>query len=255
MDSARGELVCFLDADDYWYPGRLDEALGILARDPAVDGVYDICEYVFANREARSVFGEREPARLGPGRTIDPDDLFRQVFDEYVPLWCTNGILVRRAALDRVGRMHPAFRLGQDIEFWFRMTMLLRLVGSPSRAPKAVYRRHAGNRWRPDGKREGFFERIRRESRFLLSWQAWMLERPVPPYPRRRVLRRLMHHLGWLGRLDTAWRVARAHGMPRYVLYALLCGVPDLGLTGCRLRRLKWRMDRRMREHLARKPA
>lgn len=247
MDKARGDLLCFLDADDFWYPARLDEALSILREHPSVDGVYDVCEYVFSDEQSKARFGAGGNALIGPKFPVEPDHLFDMLFDRRVPLWCSNGIVLRRRSLNRVGRMNESLRLGQDVEFWMRIAMVLRLLGSPSGEPKAVYWRHAGNRWSPDRDPKGFLNWIRRETMFLLSWHEWLLHMPVAPQKRERVLRRLMRYLGWLGRFSEAWHIARAHNMPAVFLYAILFSLPEKETVAHWLRRIKWEAADRLR--------
>ncbi|GEM_PF-841607 len=43
---SRGDVICFLDADDVWKPGKLTTCLGILTRSPDLDLVFHDVEYM-----------------------------------------------------------------------------------------------------------------------------------------------------------------------------------------------------------------
>src|SRR5262245_16865024 len=44
--AAAGTHLAFLDADDYWYPGKLAAVADVIARDPGVGLVYSTIDYV-----------------------------------------------------------------------------------------------------------------------------------------------------------------------------------------------------------------
>jgi glycosyltransferase involved in cell wall biosynthesis len=147
---SNGSLICFLDADDYWLPGRLDEALRVLSEQKAVDGVYDLAEYIFYSDNESEKFKEHENI-VGVKDIVKPESLYDYLFSGGAT-WCTNGIIVRREVFDRIGYFNTELRLAQDTELWYRMAAGLKLIGSNTGKPVAVYRRHGGNRYQPDRK-------------------------------------------------------------------------------------------------------
>ena len=61
-------------------------------------------------------------------------------------LFHTNGVLLRRAAFQKVGSFDVSLRLGQDRAMWWKAALVCRLAPGSTRTPVAVYRRHGGNR-------------------------------------------------------------------------------------------------------------
>jgi len=121
---ARGDLVSFLDHDDYWLEGRNAGLLKALADDPAADAAYG-----------------RLRMRIEPGA----DDQGLAALDGTLAQSVTLLVFVfRRALLDRTGPMDETMRLGSDIDY------LARLKSAGMRAAihdgdAGVYRRHGGN--------------------------------------------------------------------------------------------------------------
>jgi len=109
--AANGDVIAWLDADDYWEPNHLEVVVGLLDRysDAAV-----ACSSVrfVGSRSGQwtTSFGERGPAN---------------VFKE-----CLRGTLVpamsavtRRESLLRVGGFNGAIRVAPDFDLWLRMSL------------------------------------------------------------------------------------------------------------------------------------
>ena len=99
---SRGELISFLDSDDYWMPDKLRGQLAMLERDP----------------ELEAVFGRAEQFH---DATLDDEARRRHpIKDRVVDAWLTTAMLIRREALDRVGPFVEDERSGVDIDWILR---------------------------------------------------------------------------------------------------------------------------------------
>jgi glycosyltransferase involved in cell wall biosynthesis len=121
LESAKGDLIQFLDADDLLGPAKLENQVRILLESPEVDLVY--C----APRYFRDVAGETKesaptrvwidlpplPAKSGSGQEVLPG-LIHENFA------VVEGPLFRRALADRAGGFDPALRRMEDWEYWIR---------------------------------------------------------------------------------------------------------------------------------------
>lgn len=121
---ASGDLISFLDHDDYWPPGRDAGLRAALAADSTADAAYG-----------------RLRVEVEPGCD---DQGFAKLDGVFAPAVGFHAYLFRRDIIDRTGRMDETMALGSDADFILR----LRAAGMKSvtyEGDAAVYRRHAGN--------------------------------------------------------------------------------------------------------------
>lgn len=146
---ARGALVCMLDADDRFLPGRFLDAVRILCADPACDGVYEPARVVAANADHLAAWRVANPFARPQWRGVryrgPPEGLMRAYFRAPVGYFCTGSTVLRRRVFRRIGLYDPDLRLAQDAAFHHRLVAACRLRPG-SRRPVLEVRRHAGNR-------------------------------------------------------------------------------------------------------------
>lgn len=143
---ATGELVCFLDADDYVLQHRFQRALQILQGRPEVDGVYDATRVVIETPGADSGLGgdTNDGGTFAPASALEGEALLRELLRGYP--WHPDAFLCRRTMFDRTGLFDENLRIAEDCNLWFRAAALCRVVpGSDLREAVAAYTRHAGN--------------------------------------------------------------------------------------------------------------
>jgi glycosyltransferase involved in cell wall biosynthesis len=131
IPQARGALVCFLDGDDYFLPGRLSRIVALHGRRPDVDVSFH--EVVRVDEEGRAAdrtfldelaFREHGEAYLagvdGDARLAGPR-FFALTYAIGCPFH-TSSITVRRERLRREPRLFPEDLIaGEDIDLWFRL--------------------------------------------------------------------------------------------------------------------------------------
>ena len=105
---ARGEWVAFLDADDFWLPGKLAAQFEALAARPAA-------AFSYTDVMVRTADGAESVLPCpGRGRPLLTQLLAGNVF-------ATPSALVRRDCFDEVGLFDPALRTGEDWDMWLRL--------------------------------------------------------------------------------------------------------------------------------------
>jgi glycosyltransferase involved in cell wall biosynthesis len=128
IESARGEYVAYLDADDRWRPGKLRRQVDLMDAEPGVGVVF--CNFAWFDSQgvrAQTQFdifpqiGEipSTPTRAGGGRRITADTFSTFVEFDDPPAWLQT-MLFRREILDGV-RLVPGMRLCQDTHFGLRV--------------------------------------------------------------------------------------------------------------------------------------
>lgn len=141
-----GDLLCFLDADDFVYPHRFDAAVRILDKRPDVDGVYETSEIVFADAESEDRWWDASRT-FGFDTPIPPQDVLFALFRGRS--WHTSAILLRRTLIKRTGLFDARLRIAEDCHLWFRMACLGTLVSGDLTRPVSVYWRHVDSSYQP----------------------------------------------------------------------------------------------------------
>lgn len=150
IDKATGDLIAFLDADDYFYPNRFD-AEKELFKDPKVDGVYGALGIHYYSEKAKEqhygFFGDRLSTVY---KKHGPKDVFPGLL--YLKgsfgLFSLDTLTLRKEALK--SKMKNLFkysmRLHEDTEFLLRLSYYLDLY--PGIIDKAIASRgiHEENR-------------------------------------------------------------------------------------------------------------
>lgn len=118
LDHATGELIAFLDADDYWESTRLEEQIAILERHPQVGLVAAEWYKQDPHSGARS---HRRDASLARITDTVLSVSGRDAFMIATKIW-TGVVLVKRSVLGQERFRHD-LPTAEDRDFWFRLLM------------------------------------------------------------------------------------------------------------------------------------
>lgn len=115
MSRARGEFFALLDADDLWFPEKLERQVAYLRDHTEADGV---CSWF-------ELFGDEEAVKLQRrmmNRNMATVIGRREIIEEGLPM-LTSTVVFRRSCYDHMGGMDedPALRTGQDMEYYARL--------------------------------------------------------------------------------------------------------------------------------------
>ena len=112
---ARGRLLAFLDADDWWEPTKLERQVDFLAGHPHLGAVG--CGVAVA--DATGAVERRNPGHPCP---IERAERLRKIALRQVWLMGSgSGVLVRRDVYDRIGGFAPNLRGAEDWDLWLRI--------------------------------------------------------------------------------------------------------------------------------------
>ncbi|MEX2670967.1 MAG: glycosyltransferase family 2 protein [Phycisphaeraceae bacterium] len=215
---ATQDWVAFLDADDYYLPGRFQAVANVLAEHPDADGIYDAVGTHFESDEMRQWWADRGRGELSTVRKrVAPDELFEAITGN-LGSFHTNGIVVRREFFERTGMFDAELRMAQDFALWIKMAAIGKLYPGAIDRAVAMRRLHGDNRivqQRSEHRKYG-----------LLMWQVlsrWAAQQKLSAYYRQKLAMGQFHAwkqmtaaergecMGFSGDLRFLGRLAQEH--------------------------------------------
>jgi glycosyltransferase involved in cell wall biosynthesis len=148
MRNSSCEFISFLDADDYYLPGRFTVAKDIFRSDPACEGVYEaigryVEDHVGLERWKRA---ELNPTELHTmTKRVEPEVLCDALISGRYCDFSVDGLVLKRAVLQKSGYMDERLRMHEDTEFLIRVAIVARLVPGRLDEPVAMWRIHDHN--------------------------------------------------------------------------------------------------------------
>ena len=147
MKRARGEIVAWLNSDDYYLPGAVAAAVQAFADHPKAVLVYG---------DMRAVDGENRTINLLRYRQLSLEDLLCfQIIGQ-------PAVFMRREAFEAVGGLNPAFHFMLDHQLWIKIAQQGPIVHVAQFWAAARYHLLAKNRAQATG--------FAREALSLLAW-------------------------------------------------------------------------------------
>lgn len=182
INTATGDILAFLDADDYWETDHIERVVGLLDR-------YPQAAVAFSRERRVGEWKGEHPKVLPDERPVDAFwALLRQ---NLIPQM---GVAVRREAIAEVGGYDPALRYSEDYDLWLRLARRHPFVCT--HAVTCNHRGHGGQLSR----KAALLARSATEVRH----RVWLAVRETePPELVGRVERELRR--AWEHQLRTAW--------------------------------------------------
>jgi len=104
-----GDIVAWLNADDYYFPCALEKVAAAFKRDPSLDVVYGDAVHVDGDGFFQSYFF--------PIQEFDQKDLTRSCFI------CQPACFVRRKAYEKIGGIDSTLKYTMDWDLWHRLSL------------------------------------------------------------------------------------------------------------------------------------
>ena len=193
--AASAEWLCFLDADDWYYPERLAAYAAMIREVPDLDFLTGDFDYVDAqgNHLRRSMesmpAGQAMLARAREGRAVMEGEVLGDFIGAH--FGDTHTLTVPRASFLALGGYPTGFAVCEDVNFLIRLCARSRRVGVVC-TPTAAYRIHGNSATRSDP--------LRAQQQTLLALKALVPQLKQSPSAIRRGLRDAIRH----ARLDLA---------------------------------------------------
>lgn len=113
IELSKGELIAFLDADDYWLPGKLARQLSFLRAHPVVD----LCHGAFLIASEGQETGRLRRYWQHSGFLPSLLELLRNCWVN------TSTVIVRRSVFSQIGMFDTSFRTSEDWNMWLRIIL------------------------------------------------------------------------------------------------------------------------------------
>jgi glycosyltransferase involved in cell wall biosynthesis len=111
IDLSGGTYIAFLDADDYWFPEKLQQQIAVLEKSPNVGLVCTDCATLKEGRDAGRYFGNGKIPKTGR--------LFERLTRECFVF--TPTVVIRRKCLEEIGRFNQSLVVSEDFHLWLRI--------------------------------------------------------------------------------------------------------------------------------------
>lgn len=154
IEMASNEFISFLDVDDYYIENRFLKAKELLSNDDSIDGVYEAIGTHYYDEYGKELHSKRMTEINIRGlrndlttltKEVPPEKLFESLIMGNIGWFHFNGLTLRKSCVKKSGLLNPNLWYGEDIEFFLRLSIFVRLI--PGRLNEAVAMRgvYAGN--------------------------------------------------------------------------------------------------------------
>lgn len=141
------EYVAFLDADDYFLPGRFAATSQVFAADPTLDGVYEAMGTIVEGNPGHVPAWAYSESLVTIRDSIAPEDLLERMLMPPFGHFSIVSVTVKRSLLERIGACDENISLYADITTLVRMAAAGRLAAGNVHEPVVMRRIHDHNRY------------------------------------------------------------------------------------------------------------
>jgi glycosyltransferase involved in cell wall biosynthesis len=147
IEEATCDYIAFLDADDFYLPGRFEVAEQVFADDPTVDAVYEEIGIQFESPESKRAWDRMGQPDVTAIRSDVPPD---RVFEEAAPIGkggkcCLEALTIRKHILEKAGLFDVSLRRQEDGVFFMNLAAYAKMRPGHFDRLVAIRRVHAEN--------------------------------------------------------------------------------------------------------------
>lgn len=149
MKNASCDYIGFVDADDFYLPGRFRSTKQVFHEDSSCEGVYEAAGMHVEDPEAFkrwTLAGKSKNQVQTVSAAIEPDQLFSALLSGKYGYFILDSLVIKKDSQKNAGYMNETLRLHQDTEFILRLAITCRLCAGNIREPVAMWQIHDHNR-------------------------------------------------------------------------------------------------------------
>lgn len=147
IKNARLDYIAFLDADDFYLPGRFTVPKALFEQHPDIDGVYEAIGVQFYDDQAKQDWLHRRGGELTTmTERVNPDVLFEALVRGGKGMFHLDGLTVKRDIFKRCGYFYKHLKLHQDTVMFIQMSECAVLIPGRLDTPVAMRGIHGENR-------------------------------------------------------------------------------------------------------------
>jgi glycosyltransferase involved in cell wall biosynthesis len=142
--ASQGDIICFLDADDFMQPEKISNLVSVFLAYPDVQWLFHPLKYV--NTDTGEIIAGQYPPP--PEDCSSEIDFRREIIDRAtIPVWgpATSGLSFRRTLLEQILPMPESITMG--IDWYLRYAAVSIGKGWVFPEPLATLRVHSSNAW------------------------------------------------------------------------------------------------------------
>lgn len=181
MKNALYEYIAFLDADDYYLPGRFTITRQIFEEDVTCEGVYEAARTFIENKsgEERWLLAGRSPDRFYTmKKNIPPEELTKALLNSgKFGYFILDSFSLKKSVLLKTGFMNEQLKLHQDTDFILRASCVARLLPGRLAEPVSMVRVHDLNRITASKSQS---QKYKNRMKFWMSLYDWVKENGKP---------------------------------------------------------------------------
>lgn len=184
---AQGPYISFLDADDYFLPGRFALAIRLLAQRTEADGCFTRVQNVWQDDFRPAAFDHQDIIGYA-GKACSQKDLLYYILAEKGDFFSVIALVIKKSSLLKTSLFDESFKYGGDIEFIYELAYHCHLLPEQDTAIKIIRRLHGHNITSSQGHRE-FNDRWR----LITKWVDHIRDYKFEPRTSRALVMRYLH--------------------------------------------------------------
>ena len=180
------DYVAFLDADDFYLPGRFSTARAVFEGDPTIDGLYEaIGTHIEDSNGLKQwqAYGQSADGLTTLTRRVAPENLLEELCRGSSGHFSPDGLVVKRFIFERAGLFDEHLPLHEDTAMMYKLAAVARLAPGSLDQPVAMRRVHTQNRISAPRSPSDIYEK-----RMLLFETVWEWAKIHLPPEKERLL-------------------------------------------------------------------